>query len=93
MAFSEIPIPDLWDSGSGFLISGFGFFLGLGIFTHGIRDFLEFRDFYPRDFRKISEIHVKSQGFGIFYLRDRDLFTWNGISRKKPTLVTNPVRI
>ena len=85
--FSEIPNLDLGDSGSAFLISGFGFFLGLWIFIHGIRDF------YPRDFRKISGIYAKSLGFGIFYLWDRDFFRWMGYPDKKLTLVSNPESI
>ena len=59
-------------------------------FNLGIRDFFSvgilipgILDFHPRNFRKIPGINTKFPEFVIFYPRDRDYFSRDGISRQK----------
>ena len=96
--FSENPrdswqIPGIRDFRSlGIFIPGIRNFLSLGILIPGIRDFPYFRDFYPRDFRKIPVIYVKSPGSVIFHLWDIPgigiFFRGMGYPNKKPPLLS-----
>ena len=67
-----------------------GFFLSLGIFISGIRDFFRFQDFNPREsgFFSISGFFrdfLHSGYPGILHPRDRDVFSWDRISRHNAT--------
>ena len=53
-----------------------------------MRDFLESRDFYPRDSEFLTpgiDIFYLRGIPGIFHPRDRDVFSWDGISRQNAT--------
>ena len=73
----------------------FRIFLYFGIFIPRIRNFFGSRDCKPRNsgFFFISGFLPSGYPGRIFYLRDRDFFSWYGIFRQKPTLLLSTILV